>query len=67
MFLMRGGSKEFDIKEEDDTRNFAFATVVCLENISKGEIISNKNSWPKRPGIRRNKSMGSSKNNRYES
>lgn len=51
MFLMRGGSKEFDIKEEDDTRNFAFATVVSLENISKGEIISKKNSWPKRPGI----------------
>ena len=51
MFAMRGGSKEFDIKEENDTRAFAFATVVCTRNISKGEILSENNCWPKRPGI----------------
>ena len=51
MFKMRGGSKELDIKEENDTRAFAFATVVCTKNIAKGEILSLDNCWPKRPGI----------------
>ncbi len=51
MFKMRGGDKLTDIKEEDDTRNFAFATVVCTSNIRAGEEITFKNTWPKRPGI----------------
>tara|TARA_B100000242_G_C42974128_1_gene452111 strand:- start:567 stop:1088 length:522 start_codon:yes stop_codon:yes gene_type:complete len=50
MFQMRGGDKIQNIKEEDDTRNFAFATIVCTSNIKAGEEITLKNTWPKRPG-----------------
>lgn len=51
MFKMRGGNKQKNIKEEDDTRNFAFATVVATKDILAGEKINSENTWPKRPGI----------------
>ena len=50
MFLMRGGSKKSQIKEEDSVRDFAFATVVATKNIKKGECFSLSNTSPKRPG-----------------
>ena len=37
--------------KEDDTRNFAFATIVCTKEILEGEEITSLNTWPKRPGI----------------
>ena len=51
MYQMRGGSKKDNIQEEDDTRNFAFATIVCTREILAGEEITSLNTWPKRPGI----------------
>lgn len=47
--LMRGGIKEA-AKEEQVTIDFAFATVVAIKEIIKGEILSNENIWVKRPG-----------------
>ena len=47
--LQKGGNKNF-LKEEQVTRNFAFASVVAIKNIFKGEILSKKNIWVKRPG-----------------
>ena len=49
IFKMRGGKKE-PAKEEQVTINFAFATVVATKNIKKGEKITKKNIWVKRPG-----------------
>jgi sialic acid synthase SpsE len=49
MKLMRGGEKKM-IKEEKVVRNFAFASVVTIANIKKGEKFSKKNIWVKRPG-----------------
>ena len=49
MFLMRGGTKEKPIEEEQDTRDFAFATLVALKSIKKGDILTEKNCIPKRP------------------
>lgn len=49
MFEMRGGSKEMPIKEEQDTRDFAFATLVALKDIKKGDILTEDNCIPKRP------------------
>ncbi|TKD70738.1 N-acetylneuraminate synthase [Pseudalkalibacillus hwajinpoensis] len=46
---MRGGKKEAT-KEEQVTIDFAFATVVTIKPISKGEIFSHDNVWVKRPG-----------------
>lgn len=46
---MRGGKKEA-IKEEQVTMDFAFATVVAIRNIKKGEELTKKNIWVKRPG-----------------
>ena len=46
---MRGGKKE-PAKEEQITLNFAFATVVTIKNINKGEVFSKENLWVKRPG-----------------
>jgi len=48
--LERGGKKE-PAKEEKITMDFAFATVVSIANIEKGEVFSSKNIWVKRPGI----------------
>lgn len=47
---MRGGNKEA-AKEEKVTIDFAFATVVAIKDIQKGEILTEENIWVKRPGI----------------
>lgn len=49
VFLMRGGKKEA-LKEEKVTSDFAFATVVAIQDIHVGEIFSWDNIWVKRPG-----------------
>ena len=46
---MRGGTKQPAI-EEKVTIDFAFATVVTIKNISKGEKFTKQNIWVKRPG-----------------
>jgi sialic acid synthase SpsE len=46
---MRGGKKEA-AKEEQVTIDFAFATVVSIANIKKGEMFTKENIWVKRPG-----------------
>jgi sialic acid synthase SpsE len=46
---MRGGQKEAS-KEEDVTIKFAFATVVAIKDIKKGESFTKDNIWVKRPG-----------------
>ncbi len=47
---MRGGKKEA-AKEEQVTIDFAFATVVSIKPIKKGEKFTKENLWVKRPGI----------------
>lgn len=47
---LRWGSKLKLIKEEDDTRNFAFASVVSKTHIKKGETLTKENITTKRPG-----------------
>ncbi len=47
--LMRGGKKEA-AKEEQVTISFAFATVVTIRPIKKGELFTKDNIWVKRPG-----------------
>ena len=49
LFEQRQGGKSF-LSEEQVTRNFAFASVVAIRNISKGEKLNYKNLWVKRPG-----------------
>ena len=49
VFKMRGGSKS-ELIEEQVTMDFAFATVVSIKDISKGEKLSEDNIWVKRPG-----------------
>ena len=51
MSLMRGGSKIDLIKEEDDTRNFAFATLVAVSDIAQGTLIVSDMFTPKRPSL----------------
>ena len=46
---MRGGVKEAS-KEEQPTIDFAFATVVSIKPIQKGELFTKDNIWIKRPG-----------------
>ena len=46
---MRGGKKE-PAEEEQVTINFAFATVVSIQPIKKGEAFTKNNLWVKRPG-----------------
>jgi len=46
---MRGGKKEA-APEEQVTIDFAFATVVSIRPIKKGETLSKDNVWVKRPG-----------------
>ncbi|MDC0446764.1 N-acetylneuraminate synthase family protein [Gammaproteobacteria bacterium] len=50
LFKMRGGKKEI-IAEEQVTIDFAFATVVAIKPIRKGEKFSKDNIWVKRPAI----------------
>jgi N-acetylneuraminate synthase len=47
---MRGGKKEA-AKEEQITIDFAFATVVTIATVKKGEVFTKSNIWVKRPGI----------------
>lgn len=47
---MLGGKKEA-VREEKVTIDFAFATVVTIKPIKKGEKFTSKNTWVKRPGI----------------
>lgn len=47
--LMRGGEKGA-LAEEQVTIDFAFATVVSIKPINKGEVFSKENIWVKRPG-----------------
>ena len=44
-----GGKKEIQ-KEEQGTIDFAYACVVSIKDIKKGEIFSKENVWVKRPG-----------------
>jgi len=45
----RGGEKTI-LKEEQDIINFAYACVVSVATIKKGERFTHKNVWVKRPG-----------------
>ena len=47
--LMRNGQKRALI-EEKVTSDFAFATLVSISDIKKGEKLTEKNIWAKRPG-----------------
>lgn len=49
VYTMRGGKKE-PLKEEQVTIDFAFATVVAINDIKCGEILTRDNIWVKRPG-----------------
>jgi N-acetylneuraminate synthase len=49
MQIMRGGEKG-PVNEEKPTIDFAFASVVTIKTIKKGEYFSNENIWVKRPG-----------------
>lgn len=49
MAKMRGGKKEA-AKEERVTINFAYASVVSIKDIAKGELFTSDNLWVKRPG-----------------
>ncbi len=49
IWQMRGGNKE-PAKEEKVTIDFAFATVVTIKPIKKGEVFTKDNIWVKRPG-----------------
>ena len=49
IFKMRGGEKK-PLEEEQVTIDFAYATVVAIKDIKKGEKFSEKNIWVKRPG-----------------
>ena len=46
---MLGGEK-VPAKEEKVTIDFAFATVVSIKEIKKGEILDSNKIWVKRPG-----------------
>jgi N-acetylneuraminate synthase len=46
---MRGGRKGI-VKEEQPTINFAYATVVTIKPVKKGEEFTEDNLWVKRPG-----------------
>ena len=43
-------AEKIPVKEEKDTANFAFASVVSIKKIKKGDIFSKDNLWVKRPG-----------------
>lgn len=49
IWTMRGGNKEATA-EEQVTMDFAFATVVSIAPIKKGEKLTKENIWVKRPG-----------------
>lgn len=45
-----GGGNKGPLKEELGTIDFAFASVVAIEDIPEGGVLSEKNIWVKRPG-----------------
>lgn len=47
---MRGGHKE-PLPEEQVTIDFAYATVVTIRPVKKGECFTRENLWVKRPGV----------------
>ena len=49
MMLMRGGKKG-PVDEEKPTIDFAYASVVTIADIKKGEKFTYDNLWVKRPG-----------------
>jgi N-acetylneuraminate synthase len=49
LYLERGGSTG-PVEEEQPTIDFAFATVVTIDDIKAGEELSMRNIWVKRPG-----------------
>lgn len=49
IFTARGSNKE-PVAEEAPTIAFAFASVVAIQNIKKGDSLSEENIWVKRPG-----------------
>ena len=49
IFEQLGGVKN-KLKEETVTRKFAYASVVAIKDINKGERLSQNNIWVKRPG-----------------
>jgi sialic acid synthase SpsE len=49
LFQIRGGKKK-PIKEEKPVIDFAFASVVSIKEIKKGQLLTKKNIWVKRPG-----------------
>lgn len=49
IYLSLGGKKKV-LKEEQVTIEFAYACVVSTQDINKGEILSERNIWVKRPG-----------------
>lgn len=49
IYKMRGGHKESSL-EEQVTIDFAFATVVSIQDIQADELLSMDNIWVKRPG-----------------
>jgi len=49
MFQMRGGTKNSLLKEEEDTREFAFATVVLTQDLPAGTVLRRSHLIPKRP------------------
>ncbi|MFY4724216.1 N-acetylneuraminate synthase family protein [Campylobacter jejuni] len=49
MVLLRGNNNKNPLQEEQVTIDFAFASVVSIKDIKKGEILSMDNIWVKRP------------------
>lgn len=49
IFAARGGEKTA-LKEEESTIAFAFASVVAIEDIEQGTMLTESNIWVKRPG-----------------
>lgn len=49
IFLARGGDKG-PLPEEASTISFAFASVVAIRDIQRGEVLNDSNIWVKRPG-----------------
>ena len=49
IFQAKKGKKK-QLKEEAKTVAFAFASVAAIKNISKGDILSENNIFPIRPG-----------------
>ena len=50
IFQSLGGSKQI-LPEEQPTIDFAYASVVTIKDIKKGETFTEQNLWVKRPGV----------------